>query len=171
VGPGSASVPASTPLQRRSAPISLRIPVINLSAPVSELGLNADRTVEVPTDFARPGWFRMGPSPGQLGSAVILGHVDSYSGPAVFYELRTLRQGDGVEVALADGAVARFVVTGVAMYPKADFPSQRVYASNGGAALNLVTCGGEFDRSIRSYLSNVVVYTALVGTTPPASGN
>jgi sortase (surface protein transpeptidase) len=140
-----------------------------VAVPVSALGLNPDGTVQVPTDFQEPGWFRLGPSPGQMGSAVILGHVDSYRGPAVFFRLRSLRAGDRVEVSLADGAVAHFVVTTVAMYPKEQFPARQVYGSHGYSALQLVTCGGKFDTRTRSYLSNVVVYTSLVALIPAAA--
>ena len=137
---------------------------------VSALGLNPDRTVQVPASFQEPGWYRLGPAPGQVGSAVILGHVDSYQGPAVFFRLRSLRPGDRVEVSLADGVTAHFVVDAVAMYPKKQFPARRVYGSHGYSALQLVTCGGAFDTSTRSYLSNIVVYTSLVATTSAARG-
>jgi hypothetical protein len=137
-----------------------------VEVPLSTLGLNPDGTVQVPTDFQKPGWFRLGPSPGQIGSAVILGHVDSYQGPAVFFQLRSLHVGDAVEVSLADGVVAHFAVTAVAMYSKAQFPADRVYASQGYSALQLVTCGGQFDRASGHYLSNIVAYTSLVATTP-----
>ena len=120
----------------------------------------------MPTDFQQPGWFRPGPSPGQMGSAVILGHVDSYRGPAVFFELRALQAGDPVDVALADGVVVHFVVDSVAMYPKAQFPAEQVYGSHGYSALQLVTCGGTFDSQTGSYLSNVVVYTSLASISP-----
>lgn len=168
---GNAATPSGAvdPLGERSAPVELRIPAIGVSVSVSALGLRPDHTVEVPTDFEEPGWFRLGPSPGQLGSAVILGHVDSYRGPAVFFRLRTLRAGDEVDVSLADGAVAHFVVTSVATYPKEQFPAQQVYASHGSSTLHLVTCGGEFDRNTRSYRSNVVAYTSLIATTPAAT--
>ncbi len=163
----SAASAALGRLAARVPPVALRIPALGLAVSLSELGLNPDRTVEVPTDFRRPGWFRLGPTPGQVGSAVILGHVDSYRGPAVFFRLRSLRAGDRVEVQRADGAVARFAVRAVATYPKSNFPARQVYASHGGRSLQLVTCGGEFDRRARSYLSNVVVYTELVAVTPP----
>jgi sortase (surface protein transpeptidase) len=159
--PTSAPVPAVS----RSVPVELRVPAIGLAVPLSGLGLNPDRTVEVPTDFQRPGWFELGPSPGQLGSAVILGHVDSFRGPAVFFRLRTLQKGDEVSVALADGAVTRFVVTEVVTYLKEAFPAELVYGSRGSSALQLVTCGGEFDPVARSYRSNVVAFTSLVSTT------
>lgn len=166
---GSTPAPAGAPGPARSAPVALRIPAIGLAVSLSGLGLNADGTVQVPTDFQQPGWFRLGPSPGQVGSAVILGHVDSYRGPAVFFRLRSLEAGDRVEVSLADGAVAHFVVRAVETYLKREFPARRVYASRGYSALQLVTCGGEFDRRARSYLSNVVAYTTLVATAPAAS--
>ena len=153
----------------RSAPVALSIPAIDVDVSVSELGLNSDGTVEVPTDYDEAGWFRLGPPPGQVGSAVILGHVDSSEGPAVFFRLQSLRAGDGVEVSLADGAVARFEVTTVVMYPKEEFPARRVYGSHGYSALQLVTCGGEFDTNTGSYLSNVVAYTSLVTTTVTAA--
>jgi hypothetical protein len=146
----------------RSVPVRLQIPAIGLSVALSTLGLNSDGTVEVPDNIVNPGWFRLGPTPGQLGSAVILGHVDNYTGPGVFFELRTLAAGDQVDVTLADGVVARFSVDSVAMYAKWAFPSDRVYQSHGASDLQLVTCGGTFDHQSGSYLSNVVVYTSLV---------
>ncbi|MDQ3464607.1 MAG: class F sortase [Actinomycetota bacterium] len=167
-GTASTPSPAVVAAAARSAPVELRIPAIGLAVSVGSLGLNPDRTVEVPTDFQEPGWFRLGPTPGQVGSAVILGHVDSYQGPAVFFRLRSVQEGDRIEVSLADGSVVQFVVDTVEMYPKEQFPASQVYASHGYSALQLVTCGGAFDSNTRSYLSNVVVYTSLVSVTPPA---
>jgi|SRR5680860_92640 len=162
-----ATVPATpSAALARSVPVALRIPAIGVAVSLSTLGLNPDRTVQVPTNYQQPGWFRLGPSPGQVGSAVILGHVDDFTGPAVFFRLRSLKAGDKVEVSLADGVVAHFEVTTVAMYPKKQFPAQQVYASHGYSALQLVTCGGQFDKRAGSYLSNVVAYTTLVATTP-----
>jgi hypothetical protein len=153
----------------RSTPVELRIPAIALSVSLSTLGLNANGTVQVPTDIQQPGWYRLGPSPGQEGSAVILGHVDSYQGPAVFFKLRSLVAGDMVDVTLADGITAQFKVTSVAMYLKTSFPAQAVYASKGFSALQLVTCAGTFDTQAGHYLSNIVVYTSLVALTPAAA--
>jgi hypothetical protein len=166
---GPAALPgAASPVVARSVPVTLRIPAIGLHVRLSTLGLNPDGTVQVPTDFQQPGWYRLGPSPGQLGSAVILGHVDSYLGPAVFFRLRSLRPGDSVQVRLADGEVTHFVVSAVAMYPKTHFPTRLVYGSRGFSGLQLVTCGGTFDTQTRSYLSNVVVYTSLAEVTRAA---
>lgn len=148
----------------RSVPVLLRIPAIGVSVHLSALGLRPDRTVQVPSDFREAGWFRLGPTPGQLGSAVILGHVDSYKGPAVFFRVRALQVGDRVDVTLADGVVTHFAVRLVAMYPKDRFPARLVYGSRGFSDLQLVTCGGAFDRHLHSYRSNVVAYTSLVST-------
>lgn len=160
---------ATTLATARSTPVELTIPAISLAVSLSTLGLNADGTVQVPTDIQQPGWYRLGPSPGQIGSAVILGHVDSYQGPAVFFQLRSLVAGDVVDVSLADGVTAEFKVTSAAMYLKANFPDQEVYGSAGDSALQLVTCGGAFDTATGHYLSNTVVYTSLVALIPPAT--
>lgn len=153
------------PVVTRSAPVTIRIPAIDLTARVSGLGLKSDGTVQVPANPAQTGWYRRGPAPGEEGSAVILGHVDSLQGPAVFYRLRFLRTGDRIQVTLADGAVAHFVVRTVSMYRNEKFPARRVYGSPGYSALQLVTCGGRFDTT-SGYQSNVVVYSSLVSTTP-----
>ena len=148
------------------APVSLRIPAIGIVAALGALGLNPDHTVQVPARPQQPGWYRLGPSPGQLGSAVILGHLDSTTGPAVFYRLRSLRKGDAVAVTLADRSVAHFVVTRMATYANARFPAQLVYGSSGGAALQLVTCGGTYDHQAKSYRANLVAFTSLTSVTP-----
>lgn len=153
----------------RSVPVALHVPAIGLSVPLSSLGLNPDGSVQVPDNIVQPGWFRLGPTPGQLGSAVILGHVDNYTGPGVFFELRTLAAGDLVDVTLTDGVIAQFSVTSVAMYSKPDFPADQVYTSHGFSALQLVTCGGTFDHQTGSYLSNVVVYTSLSAVFPASA--
>lgn len=167
--PTSPAPPATTstvpPVVARSVPIAVRIPAIGLSAWVTQLGLNADGTVQVPTNVKAPGWFAPGPSPGQVGSAVLLGHVDSYQGPGVFFQLRTLQPGNQITVNLADGIVATFKVTSVATYQKTQFPDQQVYGSNGSSELQLVTCGGTFDSQTGHYLSNIVVYSSFVSAT------
>jgi len=158
---------ALDPTVERSTPVSLRIPAIALSVPLSTLGLNPDGTVQVPDNDTEPGWFRLGPSPGQPGSAVILGHVDSYQGPGIFFNLRALRANGLVQVTLTDGAVITFAVTSVIQYPKAQFPASEVYQSQGTSTLHLVTCGGVFDPATGHYLSNVVVSTVFVSATAP----
>ena len=143
-------------------PVALRIPAIDVDARVTRLGLNKDQTVEVPSNPADTGWYRLGPPPGQQGSAVILGHVDSMQGPAVFYRLRYLEPGDQVLVEAADGSTSTFRVIRLATYPNENFPAQKVYAAPGRRrVLNLVTCGGKYDPE-SGYQANVVVYTRWV---------
>jgi Sortase domain len=149
-----------------SVPVSLRIPAMRVSVSLSQLGLNADKSPQVPVKYQEPGWFKLGPAPGMMGSAVILGHVDDKKGPAVFFKLGSLKAGDKVDVSLANGSVAHFAVKAVQTYLKAQFPSQKVYGPHGYRGLQLVTCGGDFDKVTGHYLSNVVAFTSLVSTTP-----
>jgi sortase (surface protein transpeptidase) len=150
-------------LASRNPPVHLSIPSIGVSEPLLRLGVNSDGTVQVPAPekAAYPGWFAPGPAPGQAGSAVVLGHVDSLHGPAVFYQLRLLRAGDRVDIRLRDGSLVAFSVEDVATYSHADFPAARVYRSGGRPALTLVTCGGAYDPQT-GYQANVVVYTRLL---------
>ena len=144
---------------RTLAPVALEIPEINVATRLERLGVKPDRTVDVPVDPDNAGWFRLGPKPGQLGSSVILGHVDSVAGPAVFARLGELDRGDAVMIGRADGSVVEFVVKRAVTYPNAEFPAQRVYAAQGVRRLNLVTCTGEYDADRGGYQSNLVVYT------------
>jgi sortase (surface protein transpeptidase) len=146
-------------------PTHLRIPSIDVSATVTSLGIHADQTVEVPANPEEVGWYRLGARPGQAGSAVLLGHVDSTKGPAVFYRLRALTRGDEVDVQRTDGSVVRFEVTSIATYANEDFPAQKVYRPTGRPGLALVTCGGRYDAAHGGYQANVVVFAALAGRT------
>jgi len=121
----------------------------------------------VPTNTRVVGWYKDGPPPGQIGSAVILGHVDSYRGPGVFFNLKQLKAGDRITLVLANGTKTFFAVTKVVQYNKSSFPDHLVYGSNGTRALQLVTCGGAFDHATGHYESNVVVYSHLVSVTLP----
>jgi hypothetical protein len=163
--PSPATIVPAPAVVARSVPVAVRIPAIGLAVWLTQLGLNSNGTVEVPTSVQVPGWFSPGPSPGQVGSAVILGHVDSYQGAGVFFQLRTLQPGNQIEVNLADGVIATFKVTSVAMYQKTQFPDQQVYGSTGSSDLQLVTCGGAFDSQTGHYLSNIVVYSSFVSAT------
>jgi hypothetical protein len=131
---------------------------------VIPVGLNPDGTVGVPPldDGAPVGWYRYLAAPGDAGPAVLLGHVDTYRGPAVFYRIHELRPGDAIHIQRADGRSVEFTVDSVRAYPKAQFPAQAVYGPSAEPVLRLVTCGGTFDRKRRTYLSNVVVYASLV---------
>ena len=141
-----------------AAPVRVRVPAIGVDSELLRLGTDASGVLVPPADFARAGWFAGGAVPGDVGPAVIAGHVDSADGPAVFARLRDLVPGDEVLVDRADGMTVRFAVTGVGRYPKDDFPTEAVYGPTPRAELRLVTCGGDFDRSRRSYEDNVVVF-------------
>ena len=146
--------------QATPVPVRIEIPSIGVASSLGQLGRAADRTVEVPTRWEEAGWYALGPRPGDPGSAVILGHVDSKSGPAVFFRLRELRRGDQVKVTRADGSSVRFVVQRTAQYDKQRFPTDEVYYPTLTSTLRLVTCGGEFDATEGHYRSNIIVFAA-----------
>ena len=152
--------PAAQPVPK---PVELTIPAIGVRAPVTTLGLNRNGTLQVPSTTTVVGWYTGSPSPGATGSAVIAGHVDSRSGPGVFFWLRDLHPGERIYVRRADGTLAVFTVTRVQIYAKNAFPTAAVYGSVPDAELRLITCGGTFDYASGSYLSNVVVYARLGG--------
>jgi sortase (surface protein transpeptidase) len=143
-------------------PEAVVIPAIGVSAPLIRLGLQPDRRMKVPEDYSVAGWYKGGPRPGEPGPAVIVGHVDSKRGPAVFYRLGELRRGDVVVVRYPSALEVRFRVERTERHPKAAFPTGRVYGDTAGATLRLVTCGGTFDRASGHYRDNVIVFaTAL----------
>jgi Sortase domain len=144
-------------------PALLRIAAIGVETRLVPLGLDAGGDLQVPEEFGRAGWYTGGPTPGEQGPAVIAGHVDSRSGPAVFYRLRELAPGDVVRVRRADGTTLRFTVEGVHQYPKAALPRAAVFGPVPYPALRLVTCGGTFDHRRRSYRDNLVVDARLTG--------
>jgi len=148
----------------RSIPVHMAIPKIGVSVRLSVLGLNKKGAVNIPTNFAVPGWYKGDRSPGQKGSAVILGHVDGSNGPAVFYKLDKLGLGNRIDVTLRNGKKLVFAVIGIRMFGKTNFPDKLVYGARNYPALQLVTCGGIFDPSTGHYLSNIVVFTALIKT-------
>jgi Sortase domain len=152
---------ADTAPRETSPPVRVRIPSIGVDSPLVQLGVDGDGALVPPDDFARAGWFADGPVPGEIGPAVLAGHVDSHDGPAVFFRLVDLATGADVLVDLADGTTVRFTVAGAARYPKDEFPTEDVYGPTPRAELRLITCGGEFDRDRRSYRDNVVVFARL----------
>jgi sortase (surface protein transpeptidase) len=141
-------------------PVRLRIPAIGVDAGLESLGLATDRSIEVPSGPDVAGWWKGGSRPGQVGPAVILGHVDSKTGAAVFYRLARLRAGDEILVDRADGSTARFEVTAEGSYRKAAFPSDLVYYPTLQPELRLVTCEGPIDPSTGHYRDNLVVFAA-----------
>lgn len=160
------ALPGRLAAGRPSAPVRLLIPAIGVDTPLDRLGLDPGGAMQVPADFGRAGWFAAGPAPGQPGPAVLAGHVDSRGGPAVFFRLRELAPGDGVQVELADGSRLRFAVEGSRSYPKAAFPTAAVFGPTPDTALRLITCGGSFDRARGSYRDNLVVSARLVRVVP-----
>lgn len=164
----STTVPVAPGLAK---PVRVAVPSVGIDAELIPLGLEADGSLEVPSDFGTAGWYVDGPEPGEPGPAVIAGHVDSHTGPAVFFRLRDVQPGATVDVTLADGAIQRFTVDAVERHPKGAFPTERVYGPTEGPTLRLVTCGGPFDREARSYLDNVVVFGTPVPTGPVAPGS
>ncbi|MEV4641372.1 class F sortase [Actinoplanes sp. NPDC049548] len=145
-----------------ATPVRLRIRALGVDSKVQRLGLQPDGTVEVPERPDVAGWYEHGPRPGQAGPAVILGHVDSRSGPGIFARLGTVRRGTLVGVDRADGSTVTFRVTGISRVPKVEFPTDLVYAPSLDATLRLVTCGGSFDRTRGSYRDNVIVFADKV---------
>jgi LPXTG-site transpeptidase (sortase) family protein len=148
--------------QRQSAqvsqPVSLTIPAIGVQGNIIHLGLTASGTLQVPSSTAVAGWYTGSPRPGAVGSAVIAGHIDSKTGPGIFFRLSALHPGDQVYVRRADGTLAAFKVTVVRQFAKDTFPTSAVYGAVPDSELRLVTCGGTFDPQLGSYLSNTVVY-------------
>lgn len=150
------------PVMPTSAPVRLDIPALRASTGLVELGLQPDRTMEVPDDAGTAGWFTAAPTPGTLGPAVIAAHVNLDGRPGIFADLATLQPGDTVRVTRADGTVAVFGITSVQQHPKDRFPTEAVYGAIDHAGLRLITCGGDFDSARRSYVDNVVVFARLV---------
>lgn len=169
--PGSDASSPSTrgPVLDRSTPVSLSVPKIDIkNTPLAQYGVDKHHEIAVPpskTDTPA-GWFTGSPTPGQLGPSVIVGHVDSDTGPAVFFRLGQLRPGDRASVTLADHRVAVFEVDSVERFKKADFPTLEVYGNLDHAGLRLITCGGRYDNSIHHYVDNIVVYAHLVSSHP-----
>ena len=164
-GPGKGHGPSL----RRSLPVAVDIPAIGVHARLLRLGVNRNGTLQVPsltTRASEAAWYKYSATPGQIGSSVIEGHVDTIRGPAVFFRLGALRPGNRIDVRLADGITAVFRVTGVRRYVKSHFPAKVIYRTRGFAALHLITCGGAFNYKTRNYLSSIVVFAALTSSRP-----
>jgi hypothetical protein len=161
-GAGVAYAPAPVVLDA-PPPARLDIDVIDVHTSLTDLDVQHDGTIAVPTSYDVAGWFVRGPRPGENGPALVAGHVDSHSGPAVFFRLRELRPGDQIVVTRVDGSRVTFAVEAVMQFPKQRFPSDLVFGSTSRKELRLVTCGGEFDHARDSYRDNIVVFAALTG--------
>lgn len=169
--PGTASaVPspgaATRGALRASLPVGLTIPAIGVRSRLLQLGLTAQGAMEVPAPgphYDEAGWYRYSPTPGSVGPAVIVGHVDSAAqGPSIFFRLGSLHARDTIRVTRADHSIAVFAVDEVRRFHKARFPSELVFGNTSYAALRLITCGGQFDRATGHYLDNIVVLASLV---------
>jgi len=159
---GTAGGPSLTGTPKR-----VRIPSIDVDAPLTPLGLNADGTLEVPP-YELAGWYDGRPKPGDAGAAVIAAHVDSTTGPAVFYRLSSVVSGEVVSVDYDDGTSVDFTVGSMQSYPKSAFPTEAVYGPTDKPELRLITCGGSFDRQSHSYRDNVVVWATAIARHAPA---
>jgi sortase (surface protein transpeptidase) len=161
VGEATTSTRAAGGRVAAGRPVSIAIPAAGVDARVVPVGLRPDRTMEVPgVDLA--GWYELGPRPGAAGPAVIVGHVDSRNGPAVFFRLGELQRGDRIVVGQQGGTSRAFVVERVERRPKAALPVQRIWDDARQPVLRLITCGGTFDRSSGHYRDNVIVYARAV---------
>jgi Sortase domain len=141
-------------------PSDIRIPAIGVSARVIPLALHSDGTLAAPRDYGEAGWYAAGPEPGEPGPSVVAGHVDSKRGPGVFFKLPRLRRGDVIYVDREDGSTVGFSVDRLEQWPKASFPTGRVYGRTKHPALRLVTCSGDFDRRTGHYTSNTIVFAS-----------
>ncbi len=157
VAPPQSAAPAPV-----ASPVSLTIPLIGVRTNLITLGLARGGAMQVPSSTTVAGWYTGSPRPGSIGSAIIVGHIDSETGPGVFYRLSELRSGDDVFVKRADGTTAEFRVTSIQTYLKDQFPTEAVYGPTPDAELRLITCGGAFDSATGHYLSNIVVYATEV---------
>ncbi|MFI7415088.1 class F sortase [Streptomyces sp. NPDC049627] len=147
----------------RSRPIRLLIPKISVNAPFTDLAIGPSGRLEPPPahDINLVGWYAKGASPGERGTAIIAGHVDTATSAAVFVNLSELEKGDRFQVLRADGRKASFVVDSVEQFDKDTFPSNRVYADTPTAQVRLITCAGAYDRQARDYTANLVVFAHL----------
>ena len=146
---------------RTAPPVRLSISQLGIDQRLIGLQVKPDRQLEAPKVHDDIGWWTTGPAPGERGAAVMVGHVDSMEGPAVFYRLASLRKGATISVQRADKSMVTFVVSKVQSYPKDHFPDQLVYRTDGRPALHLMTCSGVYDTST-GYRDNVVVFADLV---------
>lgn len=155
------AAPAAAPHLARSVPVRLEVPAIGVDSTLMSLGLKTDGTMEVPPDGFPAGWYTGAPTPGELGPAIIAGHVD-WNGPGVFYRLDELAPGDAVYVTREDGSIVGFRVTQVSQFPKDAFPTDLVYGNIAGAGLRLITCGGSFNTKTHHYDDNIVVFADFI---------
>lgn len=147
---------------RRASPRHIRIPAVGIDAPfAAPLGVNEDQTIQVPETYDQVGWYKHGPTPGELGPAVILGHVDSITGPAVFFPLGQLEEGDEIFIDRIDGSTATFTVERLERHEQSGFPTEKVYGNLDYAGLRLITCTGIYSHGSLRYSHNLIVFARL----------
>jgi hypothetical protein len=165
IEPSPPSSPATTPAQAatlaRSTPVRLQIAAIGVDSSLMKLDLGTNGTLNVPPGGFPAGWYTGGPTPGEMGPAVIAGHVDM-KGPGVFYRLHSMKPGDRVTITRADGSKPVFRVTQVEQYLKDTFPTNLVYGNLDHAGLRLITCGGTFNSRTGHYEDDLVVFADLI---------
>jgi hypothetical protein len=166
---GTKEPPRSFPVLEPSPPVRITVPSIDVRAPVRPVGLAADGSIAVPelSRHDETGWYDRGPTPGQFGPAVIVGHVDTRTGPSVFHDLARLRPGARVEVLRRDRSTAVFEVTSVERFDKGRLPGERVYGDFSRPGLRLITCGGQWRGGAVGYADNVVAFASLVDSRRP----
>jgi hypothetical protein len=143
-------------------PTTISIPSIGVKARVVPVGLQADGAMQLP-DPNQVGWYKLGPRPGGPGPAVLIGHVDDHTGPAVFYRLRQLRPGDAILIGERGGVTRRFLVGRLEQHPKTALPVDRIWTTATRPLLRLITCGGSFDHSTHHYRDNLIVFASPTG--------
>jgi sortase (surface protein transpeptidase) len=148
---------------RPTGPMTITIPSIGVKAGIVGIGLRADGAMQVP-DPDQVGWYKRGPRPGTPGPAVLIGHLDSRTGPAVFYRLRQLRPGDEILVGHRDGSTTKFIVGRLERHPKTALPTNRIWPTTSKPLLRLITCGGSFNHATGHYRDNLIVYADRVGS-------
>jgi sortase (surface protein transpeptidase) len=150
-------------------PTGIYIKTLKINAPIVPVGLAPDDTLQVPEDEKAVGWYIYGALPGDVGTSVITGHLDTTYGPAVFWHLKNLRPGDSIEISRSDGSKASFRVDSLQEYSQDNFPIEQVYGKTDSASLRLITCSGTYNKKLGRYSNNLVVYASLVDIAPKAA--
>lgn len=148
----------------RSIPTRLEVPDAKVDTNLIQLGLNEDGSLETPSDYDVAGWYKYSPTPGEIGPAVITGHVDNYLGPAVFFYLKELQVGQVIKVTREDGSTVNFKVDRVELFSQNAFPTDEVYGNIDYPGLRLITCGGTYNAITGHYSDNVVVYATVISS-------
>lgn len=169
--PAASSSPQSTnaqsgpPVLAKSEPLQVRVPSVGIDAKVETVGRKDDGTMETPPlDQSIAGWYKLGPTPGELGPSIIVGHVDTYEGPAIFYRLKDIKPKEIIEVSRADGSLVKFEVTELQQFEQNNFPTDKVYGNIDHAGIRLITCGGVFNKDTQRYSHNTVVFGKMIAS-------